>query len=158
MIANKIEVWYISQKICWITSKLALLNWFFKPQKFFVIASSHMVSNFWANCNKVKKCFLTTVLHNFWNHQNLPKGKSSKQEMFFQVFVLSLLVCQSYQQDYVISGYGPVSLEDLHPLTLSWNQVWTKGGGGGSILLLCISFIFPLPLVLLIVCILKILV
>ena len=26
--------------------------------------------------------------------------------------------------DSVISGYGPVSLDDLHPLTLSWNQVW----------------------------------
>lgn len=39
-----------------------------------------------------------------------------------KIIILGLVVSLT-AQDAVISGYGPVSIEDLHPLTLSWNQV-----------------------------------
>jgi len=42
--------------------------------------------------------------------------------MLSQFLTFCVLIVSSLG-DSVISGYGPVNLEDLHPLTLSWNQV-----------------------------------
>ncbi len=41
----------------------------------------------------------------------------------FRVFTFCFFISITVQQDAVISGYGPVNLDDLHPMTLSWNQV-----------------------------------
>jgi hypothetical protein len=54
---------------------------------------------------------------------NIERTPRSKM-LPLRALVLCALVSSSVQ-DSVISGYGPVNLEDLHPLTLSWNQACT---------------------------------
>lgn len=47
-----------------------------------------------------------------------------KCRMFgLRVFTFCFFISITVQQDAVISGYGPINLDDLHPMTLSWNQV-----------------------------------
>ncbi len=62
---------------------------------------------------------LDFIERNIENCQNGIKCRMFGLRVFTFCFFISITV----QQDAVISGYGPINLDDLHPMTLSWNQV-----------------------------------